>query len=78
MQPFSTVLLGRVGNGILTTQLMKMVAGAINPGKPVANLYVSSCPMLTVNSPLASSINVDMAVLDVESRRYSDVRFPRS
>lgn len=30
-----------MGNGIATNQLMKMVAGAINPGKPVANLYVS-------------------------------------
>lgn len=29
-----------MGNGIATNQLMKMVAGAINPGKPVANLYV--------------------------------------
>lgn len=31
-----------MGNGIATNQLMKMVAGAINPGRPVANLYVSS------------------------------------
>ena len=31
-----------MGNGIATNQLMKMVAGAINPGKPVANLYVRS------------------------------------
>lgn len=29
-----------MGNGIATNQLMKMVAGAVNPGKPVANLYV--------------------------------------
>lgn len=40
-QPFSTLLVARLGNGIATNQLMKMVAGAINPGKPVANLYVS-------------------------------------
>ena len=39
-QPFSTVLYARMGNGIATNQLMKMVAGAINPGRPVANLYV--------------------------------------
>jgi len=39
-QPFSTILFARMGNGIATNQLMKMVAGAINPGKPVANLYV--------------------------------------
>jgi len=46
--PFSTLLFARMGDGIATNQLMKMVAGAINPGKPVANLYVDIilCPML--------------------------------
>ncbi|KAI9059790.1 oligopeptide transporter [Trametes sanguinea] len=39
--PFSTLLFARMGNGIATNQLMKMVAGAVNPGKPVANLYFS-------------------------------------
>ena len=39
--PFSTLLFARMGNGIATQQLMKMVAGAVNPGRPVANLYVS-------------------------------------
>ncbi|KAI0648419.1 oligopeptide transporter [Trametes meyenii] len=39
--PFSTLLYARMGNGIATNQLMKMVAGAVNPGKPVANLYFS-------------------------------------
>ncbi|EJD50718.1 oligopeptide transporter [Auricularia subglabra TFB-10046 SS5] len=39
-QPFSGILNGRLGNGIATQQLMKMIAGAIHPGKPVANLYV--------------------------------------
>ena len=39
--PFSTLLFARVGNGIATNQLFKMIAGAINPGRPVANLYVS-------------------------------------
>ncbi|KAH9941508.1 oligopeptide transporter [Amylocystis lapponica] len=39
--PFSTLLYARMGNGIATQQLMKMVAGAINPGRPVANLYFS-------------------------------------
>ncbi|KIP01135.1 hypothetical protein PHLGIDRAFT_131357 [Phlebiopsis gigantea 11061_1 CR5-6] len=39
--PFSTLLFARMGNGVATVQLMKMVAGAINPGKPVANLYFS-------------------------------------
>ncbi|KAF5356761.1 hypothetical protein D9756_006727 [Leucocoprinus leucothites] len=39
--PFSTLLFARMGNGIATNQLMKMVAGAVNPGRPVANLYFS-------------------------------------
>lgn len=39
--PFSNILFARLGNGIATNQLMKMVAGAIHPGKPVANLYFS-------------------------------------
>ncbi|OSX63951.1 hypothetical protein POSPLADRAFT_1138543 [Postia placenta MAD-698-R-SB12] len=39
--PFSTLLYARMGNGVATQQLMKMVAGAINPGRPVANLYFS-------------------------------------
>jgi len=39
--PFSNLLFARLGNGIATNQLMKMVAGAIHPGKPVANLYFS-------------------------------------
>ena len=39
--PFSTLLVARVGNGIATNQLFKMIAGAINSGRPVANLYVS-------------------------------------
>ena len=45
--PFSTLLYARLGNGIATNQLMKMVAGAVNPGKPVANLYVSCQLLLT-------------------------------
>ena len=42
MQPFSSILFARMGSGVGTIQLMKMVAGVINPGRPVANLYVSS------------------------------------
>ena len=42
VQPFSSILNGRMGSGVGTIQLMKMVAGVINPGRPVANLYVSS------------------------------------
>ena len=38
--PFSTLLVARVGNGIATNQIFKMIAGSINPGRPVANLYV--------------------------------------
>ena len=41
VQPFSTILYARMGSGVSTIQLMKMVAGVINPGRPVANLYVS-------------------------------------
>lgn len=37
--PFSLTLVARVGNGIATNQLMKMVGGAVAPGRPVANLY---------------------------------------
>jgi len=39
--PFSNLLFARLGNGIATNQLMKMVAGALHPGKPVSNLYFS-------------------------------------
>ncbi|KAI6040852.1 OPT oligopeptide transporter protein-domain-containing protein [Pisolithus marmoratus] len=39
--PFSQLLVARMGNGIATNQLMKMVGGAITPGRPVANLYFS-------------------------------------
>ncbi|KAF8328081.1 OPT oligopeptide transporter protein-domain-containing protein [Cantharellus anzutake] len=39
--PFSNLLYARLGNGIATNQLMKMVAGALHPGKPVSNLYFS-------------------------------------
>jgi hypothetical protein len=77
VQPFSTLLVARLGNGIATNQLMKMVAGAINPGRPVANLYVSFYPMRTMNCLLASSTNFNMAVLDVEPRRCGDINWPR-
>ncbi|KAL4079664.1 OPT oligopeptide transporter protein-domain-containing protein [Scleroderma citrinum] len=39
--PFSQTLAARMGSGIATNQLMKMVGGAIAPGRPVANLYFS-------------------------------------
>ncbi|KAF8508624.1 OPT oligopeptide transporter protein-domain-containing protein [Hysterangium stoloniferum] len=39
--PFSNLMFARMGIGIATNQLMKMVPGAIHPGKPVANLYFS-------------------------------------
>ena len=44
--PFSQTLFARMGNGIGTNQLMKMIGGAIVPGRPVANLYV--CPWTKV------------------------------
>ena len=62
--PFSTLLYARMGNGIATNQLMKMVAGAINPGKPVANLYVRTAITLSYSITLRRD-----AVLHVEPRR---------
>ena len=50
---------------------MKMVAGAINPGRPVANLYVSH------RDNDLSSINFVVTVLDVEPRCRGDVNWPR-
>jgi OPT family oligopeptide transporter len=51
--PFSCVLYGLYGNGIGTNQLSKMVAGALHPGRPLANLYFASwshqCILLSVN-----------------------------
>ena len=38
--PFSMILFARLGNGIATNLLFKMIGGAINPGRPIANLYV--------------------------------------
>ncbi|KAG6841278.1 hypothetical protein C0991_000256 [Blastosporella zonata] len=61
--PFSTLLYARMGNGVATNQLMKMVAGAINPGRPVANLYVRMVPSLSF---VTFHINASCAVLDVE------------
>lgn len=40
--PFSCVLYGLYGNGVSTNQISKMVAGAIHPGRPLANLYFAS------------------------------------
>ncbi|KAF9460047.1 oligopeptide transporter [Collybia nuda] len=52
--PFSTLLYARMGNGIATNQLMKMVAGAVNPGRPVANLYFS----MWSHDVISTSINL--------------------
>jgi len=40
MAPFLTLPYGRMGNGIVTSQVFKMIAGAVNPRMSVANLYV--------------------------------------
>lgn len=40
--PFSCVLYGLYGTGVGTNQLSKMVAGALHPGRPLANLYFAS------------------------------------
>ncbi|KAF7588561.1 hypothetical protein BBP40_005516 [Aspergillus hancockii] len=51
--PFSCVLYGLYGTGVGTNQLSKMVAGALHPGRPLANLYFASwshqCILLSVN-----------------------------
>ncbi|KAJ5657849.1 uncharacterized protein N7484_001498 [Penicillium longicatenatum] len=40
--PFSCILYGLYGTGIRTNQLSKVVAGAVHPGRPLANLYFAS------------------------------------
>ena len=40
VMPFSQTINGRMGYGIGTIQLMKMVGGTMAPGRPIANLYV--------------------------------------
>ncbi|KAI0842029.1 OPT peptide transporter Mtd1 [Hypoxylon sp. FL0890] len=40
--PFSCILYGLYGNGVSTNQISKMVAGAVHPGLPLANLYFAS------------------------------------
>jgi OPT family oligopeptide transporter len=40
--PFSCVLYGLYGDGVSTNQLSKMVAGALHPGRPLANLYFAA------------------------------------
>ncbi|TCD71832.1 hypothetical protein EIP91_003175 [Steccherinum ochraceum] len=52
--PFSNLMFARLGNGIATNQLMKMVAAACNPGRPVANLYFS----MWSHDTIATSINL--------------------
>ncbi|CAH0019924.1 unnamed protein product [Clonostachys rhizophaga] len=37
--PFSCILYGLNGTGVGTNQISKMVAGAVHPGRPLANLY---------------------------------------
>lgn len=60
--PFSNLLFARMGNGIATNQLMKMVAAACNPGRPVANLYVSLYLLVAMYGVLMDILTV----LDVE------------
>lgn len=73
-QPFSTLLFARMGNGIATNQLMKMVAGAINPGRPVANLYVSIGNLCLLGNTDCST-NV-LLVFYVEPRRCRYIHQP--
>ena len=69
VQPFSSILNGRMGSGVGTIQLMKMVAGVINPGRPVANLYVSSRALFCIISWRLSLFS-RKKVFHVEPRRY--------
>ena len=66
--PFSTLFFARMGDGIATDQLFKMIAGVTNPGKPVANLYVSDL----MSSSYVCLDSVLLPVLHVESRCCSD------
>ncbi|KAA1466657.1 OPT superfamily oligopeptide transporter [Dentipellis sp. KUC8613] len=58
--PFSTLLYARMGNGIATNQLFKMIAGSVNPGKPVANLYFSmwSHDVVSTSISLAGDLKI--------------------
>lgn len=40
--PFSCILYGLYGSGVSTNQISKMVAGAVHPGRPLANFYFAS------------------------------------
>jgi OPT family oligopeptide transporter len=59
--PFSTMLYARVGNGVGTSQLFKMVAGAVNPGRPVANLYFSMWSHDVVSQSIGLAGDLKMA-----------------
>jgi len=50
--PFSNLLSARLGNGIATNLLVKMIAGALHPGEPVANLYFSMWSHDVVNTAI--------------------------
>ncbi|EPT02055.1 hypothetical protein FOMPIDRAFT_1119079 [Fomitopsis schrenkii] len=58
--PFSTTLYARMGVGVVTNQLMKMVAGAINPGRPISNLYFSmwSHDVVATSTGLAGDLKI--------------------
>ncbi|KAI5833165.1 peptide transporter MTD1 [Schizophyllum commune Tattone D] len=64
--PFSTILYGRMGTGIATNNLMKMIPGALNPGKPVANLYFS----MWSHDVVATSIGL---AADLKTGQYTKV-----
>ena len=84
--PFSQTINGRMGSGVSTHQLMKMVGGVITPGRPVANLYV--CFWTTVfycfefltllSLPCgAMTLLTSPSDLQVISRSVNTSRFPR-
>lgn len=52
--PFSCILYGLYGTGVSTNLISKMIAGALHPGRPLANLYFASWvshQLLSSNTP---------------------------
>lgn len=58
--PFSTLLYGRFGNGVATNQLMKMIAGVLIPGRPIANLYFTAWSHCTIAQSLNLAADLKM------------------
>jgi hypothetical protein len=55
-----TILYSRYGSGIATNNLMKIVAGAVLPGRPLANLYFSSWSHSVISQSLNMASDLKM------------------